>query len=231
MKLTNWELQGGLKFAIETPESVNDYNQLAGTRPADANSTGVAVLDDAIDNTMYRGPFADVRYALAIRLEAEYPDVPRNRKDKPGAKPDVEGKIEQVFDESEGKYISRVAAVKGVAVTTFQSILDDIMSKNTALPADSKDKIKFDPSQRERRGPSSTEPGKGDIETAKALLGASAKKLRVAITRLAQAIGTPVELVDSSVPDADAKNLRTVAMAVKAYNAWLKTQTQSALLA
>jgi hypothetical protein len=209
MKETRWELQGGLKFRVTTPTTIDEYSALAGVLRMDENSTGVAVLDDAIENVMYRGAFAEIRRALAIKLAELNPDIPRETKNKPGAKPDTSGTIEQVFDESEGKYISRVAATKGVAVTTFQSILDEIMAVNSALPDDSNDKIKFDPSQRERKGPSSTEPGKLDLETAKALLAQGQKKLRVSLARITDITGVPVE----------AKNIRAVAFAVKAYRA------------
>ena len=46
MKTTEWELQGGLKFKLETPTTVEEYNALAGTRTPDTNTTGIAVLDD-----------------------------------------------------------------------------------------------------------------------------------------------------------------------------------------
>jgi hypothetical protein len=219
MKETSWELQGGLKFRVTTPTTIDEYSALAGVLRMDENSTGVAVLDDAIENVMYRGAFAEIRRALAIKLAELNPDIPRETKNKPGAKPDTSGTIEQVFDESEGKYISRVAATKGVAVTTFQSILDEIMAVNSALPDDSNDKIKFDPSQRERKGPSSTEPGKLDLETAKALLAQGQKKLRVSLARITDITGVPVELVDTSDPEHEAKNIRAVAFAVKAYRA------------
>jgi len=232
MKLTTWELQGGLKFALETPTTVEEYNGLAGTRPADENSTGIPVLDDAINNTMYRGPFADVRFALAKALEVEYTDPPRGRKDHPQGKKDENGAVIQVFDESEGKYIARVAATKGVAITSFQNLLDKIMADNAALPTDSKDKIKLDPSQRERRGPSSTEPGKLDTETATALIAQGNKKLRISLSKIVEKVPTvDVTLVGSDDPDAAAKNLRTVALAVKAYGVWLKSTTASALAA
>jgi hypothetical protein len=219
MKETSWELQGGLKFRVTTPTTVDEYSALAGVRRMDENSTGVAVLDDAIENVMYRGAFAEVRRALATKLAERNPNVPRQTKNKPGAKPGTDGTIEQVFDESEGKYIARIAATKGVDVATFQSILDEIMATNAALPDDSNDKIKFDPSQRERKGPSSTEPGKLDIETATALLVQGPKKLRISLARITEITGTPVELVDTSDPEHEAKNLRAVAFAVKAYRA------------
>ena len=222
MKTTEWELQGGLKFKLETPTTVEEYNALAGTRTPDTNTTGIAVLDDAIDNTMYRGPFADVRYQFAKKLEAEFgADCPRNKKDHPQGKKDEKGAVIKVDDESEGKYIARVAAFKNVTIASFQPLLDEIMTANEKLPTDSKDKIKLDPSQRERRGPSSTEPGKGDIETANALLAQGHKKLLISLSKIEAATGTKVELVGKDEPDAEAKNLRAIAFAVKAYRSSL----------
>ena len=217
MRKTEWELQGGLKFKIETPETIEEYNTLAGTRPMDANSTGIAVLDDAIDNTMYRGPFADVRYALAERIEKEYSDVPREKKDHPQGKKDANGNVIKVYDESEGKYIARVAATKNVTIASFQPLLDEIMATNDSLPVDDKNKIKLDPSQRERRGPSASEPGKTDVETAKALIAQGQKKLRISLSKIEEISGSKIELVPNSDPEAEAKNLRIVAFAVKAY--------------
>ena len=182
MKNTTWELQGGLTFQLPTPETIDEYNSLAGVRPADPNETGIAVLDDAIENTMYRGPFADIRKAVALAVEKEYSDIPRNRKPHPNA--EKAAKNETVFNESEGKYIARVAAEKGVDISSFQPVLDKIVADNAALPDTDKNKIKLDPSTHERRGPSSTEPGKLDIETAKALIAQGNKKLKISLSKL-----------------------------------------------
>ena len=141
MKNTTWELQGGLTFQLPTPETIDEYNSLAGVRPADPNETGIAVLDDAIENTMYRGPFADIRKAVALAVEKEYSDIPRNRKPHPNA--EKAAKNETVFNESEGKYIARVAAEKGVDISSFQPVLDKIVADNAALPNTDKNKIKL----------------------------------------------------------------------------------------
>jgi len=155
MKNADFRLQGGLTFAFLVPETVEEYNNLA----ADAS----ACLDSAIDNVMYRGPFARLRERLAQRVE-EQTSIARARKPHPSPEQAKVGVT--VFDESPGGYISRAAAELGKdsAGDAFQSVFDEMLSANAALQDGDANKIVFDPSERVSRGPSAT-AGKGDGES------------------------------------------------------------------
>ncbi|MDE2105432.1 MAG: hypothetical protein KGL39_49855 [Patescibacteria group bacterium] len=215
MKQTKWELEGGYTFTLDTPESHDEYNRLAGVRPPDANSTGDAATDDAISNTMYRGPYADVRWLLANELQTRFGDeVPRKMKDHPNGKKNADGSIVQVPDESEGRYIAKVAAAKTDA--TIQSVLDEVMAANLALPVGHDDKITFDPSQRVGKGPKSAGPTKEDFATADALIAQGPKKLRVSLGKIKALTDYEVVLVGDDDPDAANKNRLAVAMGCRA---------------
>src|SRR5512138_2090245 len=102
MKREQFVLQGGLSFMFSVPSDVEEYNRLA----KDAN----AVLDDAIDNVMYRGPFARIREQIAQKVE-EVTSIARTTKPHPNK--DRAAKGETVYDESPGAYLSRAAAEQG----------------------------------------------------------------------------------------------------------------------
>lgn|SRR3990167_7485025 len=210
MKNADFRLQGGLTFAFLVPETVEEYNNLA----ADAS----ACLDSAIDNVMYRGPFARLRERLAQRVE-EQTSIARARKPHPSPEQAKVGVT--VFDESPGGYISRAAAELGKdsAGDAFQSVFDEMLSANAALQDGDANKIVFDPSERVSRGPSAT-AGKGDVEAAKVIL-ASGPKLQQALTQLANTLGHDVVLSGD-----EATQLRQLAVAYKEYRQAMSSVTR-----
>ena len=210
------ELQSGLKFNIQVPESVTEFDALPGGR------VGLC-LECAIDDVLYRGPFADVRDALANALAVANPSIPRKTKPHPNAERAAKGDV--VNDESEGKYIARVAAELAVEETTFQSVLDQVMAANDALPTTDKAKFSFSVEKVARTG-SGGLVGKTDLADAAELIGQGPDKLAISLGRLASAMG-----IEPIVLDADpATAVRQLGMKLKERRAQLAKQTKADLM-
>ena len=209
------ELQSGLKFNIQVPESVTEFDALPGGR------VGLC-LECAIDDVLYRGPFADVRDALAKALAVANPSIPRKTKPHPNAERAAKGDV--VNDESEGKYIARVAAELAVEETTFQPVLDTVMATNEALPVGDKAKFSFSVEKVARTGGGLV--GKTDLADAAELIGQGPEKLAISLGRLASAMGIePIGL------DADpATAVRQLGMKLKERRAQLAKQTKADLM-
>jgi len=61
------------------------------------------------------------------------------------------------------------------------------------------------------------EPGKDDLLTAQGLVEQTKENLKISLGKIESVTGQKVELVSDNEPEAAAKNLRIVALAVKAY--------------
>jgi hypothetical protein len=236
-----WELQSGLKFNLEVPSTVEEFDALPGGR------VGLC-LECGVDDVMYRGPFADVRDALAAALETAYPKAPRERKPHPNA--DRAKKGETVINESPGKYINRLVALQGWDdATGFQPILDGIMKTSNEVKAriaagdatvTSKEKeavIEFSVEKVARTGSGSLIP-KVDLETAATIL-ADAGRLPTVLTKLggflADESGEAREIVLTTV-DGDAQatyaaQQKQIALLLKEYRSRLAKQQMAALVA
>jgi hypothetical protein len=220
MKNITKEARNGLKFTCLSPENVEEFDQLAGRVGA--------CLEGGTDDIWYRGVFPEIWFWLAQRLLQDT-KIPRKMKDHPEGKQyaegDRKGQVIQVAAESDPQYVDRVAGEKGVLPTSFQPLVDEICGLvgpvkgiygTTEELGDGEKLIAFDPARRTRQ-PRSIEPGKDDLEVAKSLLEQNKKQLKVTLAKLKDATGQEVVLADDSDPEAPAKNLRALGLAVKAY--------------
>lgn len=232
MKLVTKEARNGLKFTCNSPETPAEFDQLAKREGA--------CLESANDDIWYRGVFPEVWYWLATRLLQDH-KLERKMKDHPEGKTyaegDRKGQIIQVSAESDPQYVDRVAAGFGVDPVSFQPLVDEICAMvgpvkgiygTTEELAEGEALIEFDPSRRVRQ-PRTNEPGKDDLEVAKTLLEQTKKQLKVSLAKIQEMIGTEVTLVDDSDPEAPAKNLRAVALGVKAFKRAAAEKAKNAL--
>jgi hypothetical protein len=127
----------GMKWPISVPETVEEYNILAKR----AN----ACLSDAIDHTVYHDTLGDIRYefteAVAAALQKQFP----NRVDEFKRKEKDTGRTSEdgspiLTKENDGTFLSRILALVGKQAT-------DYPDEKAAV----EQKVKFDPSVRERK--------------------------------------------------------------------------------
>jgi hypothetical protein len=193
----------GLSVAFKVPETVEEFDRLAGSEGA--------ALSEATDNVVYRGTLADFRSELCERLATET-GVERSTRDTGKVRKNEAGVDEPVlvYDETEVDFIKRVCATKGVEVTVFQPLADEIASK-----------LVFDPKPRERKAATPKRFSQLILNTAKAILGAgkahSAAEFIKATSGFIMAPLTGVEETD----------LLVVAAAVKANEDFLAKQRAS----
>lgn len=182
----------GLKVNVLVPESVTEFD-------TNAKREG-ACLAEAINNCVYRGTLAEFRDEFCIALEAS---TGVERKTKPSGKNDASGNPVLIYAESEGEYPKRVAAEKGVEITYFQSIADEVAGK-----------LVFDASARERKAPAPKKIPQWATDTAKQFLS-GAKSLEKFSAAFAKVVGT--ELVITGDDDASKeKSLAAQCVAFKA---------------
>lgn len=178
-----------LKGYVQVPETAEEFDQLA--------KKAGACVDEAVNNVLYRGVLADFRSAVVAELERET-GIQRKTKDHPEGKKytndqkDENGNIVakkgdpiQVLDETESKYIQRVAAEQGKQPSDYQYIADRVLTQKDDA---GNLLISFDPSQTERKAPS-TGPTKQDLNSAIALQQAGVadqNKLATALGRMSQ---------------------------------------------
>jgi hypothetical protein len=167
----------GLKGKVQVPENAAEFDQLAKREGA--------CVEEAVNNVLYRGVLADFRSAVVAELVKET-NKPLNTKPHPDGKKDTAGNILQVVDETEAKYINRVAAELGKNVSDFQYLADRVMElkDETGAPV-----VAFDPTQRERKAPVAAGPTKQDIANAQALIGAGREKFDKALARVSAITG------------------------------------------
>lgn len=160
MKQRTFNLEGGLSYVLTVPSTVAEYVSLSKQSEAE-------LVDDAVSERVYRGPQADVREALCDAIEAAFPDTPRNRTAHATRK-NSKGEAVQV-EESASRYIARVAAAANVEVKSFQSMLDEIMTRNEMIAAGDPAKIELDLTKYESKGRKPA-VAKGDLEYADAFI-------------------------------------------------------------
>jgi hypothetical protein len=131
----------GFELDCKVPETNEEYNGLAPKR-------NNAVLEDAINNTLYRGVFAEFRPALLEKLESVT-----------GVKRINSGTEDDPVWESDGKFMKRlvatVATQRGMDPNA-KATKDSLIGEWTPIAQAILDGIKFDPSTRE---PSTQAPG------------------------------------------------------------------------
>lgn len=136
----------GLSVPVSVFESREEYNS-AAKRPNED-----AVVEDANDNLVYRGPLADFREEFCLAVE-KATGVERKRTPVMGKdnKPKTDGEGNELFDwdESEARYFNRVLAQTGRSVESFQDLADEVCSKHEN--EDGSTGFVADPTQRERK--------------------------------------------------------------------------------
>lgn len=232
MKAVTKEARNGLKVTCPEPESPAEFDKLAKVEGA--------CLRSGNDDIWYRGVFPDFWYWLAIRVAQEFnidrPMVP-NKDGKTYKEGDRKGQVILVPEHSDPQFVDWVAAKQNVAAVTFQKFADEVCNLvgpvksvfgTDAELAAGERLIAFDPARRER-AVRVNEPGKDDLLTAQGLIEQTEKNLKISLGKIAALTGSPVTLVAKTEPDAAAKNLRIVALAVKAYKKAVMEQAKSGL--
>lgn len=185
----------GLDLAVKVPESVDEFNTLAGN----AN----ACLDEATNNILYRSWLADFRSTYCEKLETT---AGIERKTRDTGKKDTKGEPVLVYDESEAEFVKRVCAEKGVEITAFKSLADEVAAG-----------IAFDPKATERKTAGPKKLPKMYLEIAQKVLDAGAAEAVAA--KLSGKLGITV-----------APTLEGIAAAVKADQEAKKQQMVADLL-
>jgi hypothetical protein len=192
MKNKECVIGGLLKFTVPVPETSAEFNTLA--KRTDGSD---ACCDEAVDNCLYRGTYADARGLLVERVEARtgkarlMKDNPDGRKYKEDVKEDGKviakaGDIVQVYAEGELEYLKRVAAEEGKDVSIFQGDLDKLMLEKDEA---GNPLVSFDPAQKERKAPTPAGPTKQDKDTAAVIQKMEDAKFQSTIAKLQQLIG------------------------------------------
>jgi hypothetical protein len=184
----------GLKVNISVPSTVEEFDQ-------NAKRTG-ACLDEAINNTVYRGVLADFREKFCEALET-HTAIPRHTKDS--GKKDSDGNAIMLYTESEGDYPKRAAAEQGVEVATYQHIADAVAAE-----------LVFDASARERKAPTPKKLPDWAKKVAEEFLS-GAKSLEKLSAAFAKIVGTPLTVSGETHED-KVKSLAASAVAFKAAN-------------
>lgn len=165
----SFQIEGSsLKVAIPVPESIDEYDTLAG-------KPGLCLVS-AVDNVVYRNVLNDFRYYFCEEFEkaalAEFPgyvpdkpEVALKRKTKLVGKGKTGNEEKYAFAEGEAEYVRRVLpviaqlrGVEEVKVDSFQSIVDAIMADVEEYGEPDpvtgvkpiRPKVSFDPSEAER---------------------------------------------------------------------------------
>jgi len=116
----------GLKVPVSVFSSADEYNS-AAKRPNED-----AVVEDANDNLVYRGPLADFREEFCQEVE-QATGIGRNKEpvlDKAGKQKVDDETKEPLWEwtENESAYFRRVIAQTGRSVESFQEIADAVAS-------------------------------------------------------------------------------------------------------
>lgn len=179
----------GFAPTISVPSTPEEYNALASKR---AN----ACVEDANNNTIYRGVSPVIRDGICALLEAE------------GIARKNSGTEDEPQWEKEGAFTKRgIAELMSARNETEEQVRAYLAPKVQAL-ADSDD-AKFDPSERESKGPSAAY-GKGDLKLAEQVI-ADGKGEAIA-GKLSAILNEPVVGTDpKSLARAIAKNRKALA--------------------
>jgi hypothetical protein len=175
---------GGVYYAINVPETVEEFDQLAKREGA--------ALASAIDNVIYRSANAQFRSEFADLVEKE---TGIERKTKVSGTREVEdeegNKTEEdivVYDESEGKYLNRVYAELDLELEEQRQARFQEQIEQAA------EDIKFDPSERQAATKKPKKARKEYRETAEAILEAGGEEgLAKTAAKLSDMLGYEVE--------------------------------------
>lgn len=184
------EVRNGLKFKFSVPESVDEYNKVAERGDS-------AVLDDAIDNNIYRTGLPDAWGMLAEALEKDT-NIKKTQKPHPNSERAAKG--ETVDGETNPAYVDRVAAEQGkTSPKEYQALVDSF----GVIPLD----------LTERRGKGGSLIPKGDLDMAATYMDAGEAKLNKVLDKLAATTGEPrVTLTGDRNADQ-----RAIALQIKAF--------------
>jgi len=160
----------GFNLTKEVPSTVDEYNALAPKREN-------AALEDAINNTLYRGTLAEFRGAVLEELGT------LTGVERAVVKPAATEDDNDVF-ESEGKWWKRILASKGITKN------EDIPSEWSNIAQKHMDAAGFDPSAKERSSDGPT-VGKKDLAMADELIKRGADKVAQVAAQLASKLSTP----------------------------------------
>lgn len=177
----------GYTITKEVPESVEEYNRLAPKRDN-------AALEDAINNTMYRGVHNKIRDGFVTELET-LTGIARNNA---GTEDDPKW-------ESEAKYHSRALAAHAKATGKSE---DSLRAEWAPVIQRHADAAKFDPSETEREGGSGPKIGKNDLKFATELFTNRKDKVADVVAFLTAKLGRAVTLQGT-----DEEQIKTLALA------------------
>jgi len=177
----------GLNVVVSVPESVDEYNQLAGTTDA--------ALNDATDSTVYRSVLNVFREAVvaAIAEDTGTARIVKYKLDAEGNPVLDDETKEKIVDteESAGAYMRRVA---GDSPEKFQSIADSVAKT-----------LVFDPKVKERAAAGPKDLAKRYKEAAQGIIDAGLEVAQAVASELASKHSIVVEVFTTE--DADGETI------------------------
>lgn len=181
----------GLTLVVLTPATPEEYD-------LNAKKQG-ACVEDSVSNTIYRAWLPKFRSKFCEAVEAETKVVRKYiTKELKEKNQDGTPKTTDVWDETEGKYIDRVLAETGKAITDFSDIANRIASE-----------ITFDASEKEPAESKPKKPKKVLLEKAEAVVKAG--KGDVLAAKLAKNLGHPVNSDAESLAFAIDEDMQRIA--------------------
>jgi hypothetical protein len=176
----------GFDLTREVPSTIEEYKALAPKRTN-------PVLEDAVNNILYRDTFADFRDRFVTKLE-----------ESTGVKRINHGTEEEPQMESEAKYLKRLIAEK-VAAGAKET---ELRASWLPIAQAEMDASSFDVAERESKGGSNL-VGKRDIALAKQVI--TDGKADAIAAKLATILGCDVPTDEKSLARAIADNRRAIA--------------------
>lgn len=185
----------GVNYTISVPETAAEFDALAKREGA--------CVEEAINNTIYRGTNADFRDAYLGALCEKYSYTRPTEPDKSGAK-DAQGNPRLVFVNSEKKEIDIIIAANSIDEATQQAIADEVMG---SVDDKGNPVVVFDPSQRERK-PREVAIGKQDLADAKVIV-ADSEKLAKFVKNAKKKFDVVINITDDMDEEAKVKAVAT----------------------
>ena len=167
----------GLVLSYETPDSPEEFDQLAGREGA--------CLAESTANVLYRCTLTTFRNLFCEQL-AQETGIARLTK-VTGSKKNAEGEEEETlgWDETEQEFVHRVCAEQGVEVKSYQPLADTITASEDG---------KFDPKRQERKSAGPRKPAKMYITLAEKIIAAGKGEERA--IQFAEKVNFPVDGAD-----------------------------------
>jgi len=163
MRIKNYNSLG-LTVPVSVFSNATEYN-VAAKRPNED-----AVVEDANDNLVYRGPLADFRDEFCTAVETAT-GIAREKApvlDKEGKQKVEDGEPVFEWTENEAKYFRRVIATTNRAVESFQEIADAVATAH--VNEDESTGLVADPTVRERKPAGPKTPAKATYAMADELI-------------------------------------------------------------